>query len=104
MATPPRAALGNFGVNAALVTFTTFLDANEARPRFGEGKGANTRRLREPVHGGIDRRHRDRRTTAAVHLLVEMTEHNARRRQNARSSAHDFRHRYVNIAIGDDGA
>jgi hypothetical protein len=98
------AALSNFRIDPALAAFSTLFDTDETGACFSEGERANVRALLEPIHSGIDRRNRNWRAAAAIHLLVEMAENHARGRQNAGSGAHDFRNRNVNVAIGNYGA
>jgi hypothetical protein len=98
------ATIGNLRVDAALTAFTALFDADEAGTGVGQCERAYARGLLQAIHGAINRRDRNRRAATAIHLFVEMAKNHAWRRQKARASAHDFRNRNVNVAIGNYGA
>ncbi|MET0431466.1 MAG: hypothetical protein ABWZ86_03215 [Hyphomicrobium sp.] len=98
------AALGDFRVDPALTPLTALLDPDQARANFGQRKRTNLRRAFQPVHGGVYCRDGNRRAPATVHLFIEVPKDDAGSRQNARTGAHEFGNRDVDIAIGNDVA
>ncbi len=97
-------ALGDLGVDAKLPLLAPFLDADELGAGLGENERADARRLGQAIHGCINRRDRYGRARAAVHLFVEVPEHDAGRRQDAGSCAHDFGDGDIDIAVRYYGA
>lgn len=101
---PLKPTRSDFGIKPALAPFATFLDANKAGAGFREGEWTDPRRLLQTVHGGVDCRDSNRRAAAAIHLFVEVAENHAGGWQKARTRAHDFGYRNVDVAISNYGA